>query len=40
MRKLREILRQKWPLGASHRAVAQSLRVSLGTVSAESEGRR
>ncbi len=33
MRKIREILRQKWPLGASHRAVAESLRVSLGTVS-------
>jgi transposase len=33
MRKTREILRQKWLLGQSHRAVARSLAVSLGTVS-------
>jgi transposase len=34
MRKTREILRQKWVLGQSHRAVARSLGVSVGTVSA------
>jgi len=33
MRKLREILRQKWVLGRSHREVAASLRVSVGTIS-------
>jgi transposase len=33
MRQIREILRQKWALGLSHRAVAQSLRVGLGTIS-------
>jgi hypothetical protein len=33
MRQIREILRQKWPLGLSHRAVAQSLGVGLGTIS-------
>src|SRR5688572_19337664 len=33
MRKTREILRQKWLLGQSHRAVRLSLAVSLGTVS-------
>jgi len=33
MRKIREILRQKWVLGQSHREVALSLRVSLGTIS-------
>jgi len=32
MRKLREILRQKWPLARSHRQVAASLHVSVGTV--------
>ncbi len=32
MRKLREILRQKWPLVRSHRQVAASLNVSVGTV--------
>ena len=32
MRQTREILRQKWCLGQSHRAVAQSLRLSSGTV--------
>jgi transposase len=32
MRKLREILRQKWTLGCSHRAVAGSLHVSVGVV--------
>ncbi len=32
MRKLREILRQKWPLARSHRQVAASLNVSVGTV--------
>lgn len=32
MRKLREILRQKWVLGRSHRAVAQSAGVSPGAV--------
>ncbi len=34
MRKTREILRRKWALGQSHRAVARSLSVSIGTVSA------
>jgi len=34
MRKTREILRQKWVLGRSHREVAQSLGVSVGMVSA------
>ena len=33
MRQIREILRQKWALGLSHRAVAQSLKVGLGTIS-------
>lgn len=33
MRKTREILRQKWVLGLSHRQVSRSARVSLGTVS-------
>jgi transposase len=33
MRKIREILRQKWVLGQSHRQVALSLRVSTGTIS-------
>ena len=32
MRQIREILRQKWMLGCSHRQVTASLRVSLGTV--------
>ena len=31
MRQIREILRQKWALGLSHRAVASSLWVGLGT---------
>ena len=33
MRKTREILRLKWELGRSHREVATSLGVGLGTVS-------
>ncbi len=33
MRKAREILRQKWNLGLSHRKVARSLGVGVGTVS-------
>jgi transposase len=33
MTKIREILRQKWELGASHRDVARSLGVSVGAVS-------
>ena len=33
MRKTREILRQKWELGLSHRKVARSLGVGVGTVS-------
>lgn len=33
MRQIRDILRQKWALGLSHRDVAQSLRVGLGTIS-------
>jgi transposase len=32
MRQLREILRQKWTLGCSHRQVAASLHVSVGVV--------
>ena len=32
MRQIREILRQKWGLGQSHRAVAESLSISNGTV--------
>jgi hypothetical protein len=32
MRKIREILRQKWVLACSHRQVAASLQVSIGTV--------
>lgn len=34
MRRTREILRQKWTLGRSHREVAQSLGVSTGAISA------
>src|SRR5437867_11502203 len=34
MRKTREILRQKWLLGCSNRAVAQSVGVSVGAVGA------
>src|SRR6266571_736171 len=34
MRQTREILRQKWSLGRTHRAVAQSLRISSGAVGA------
>ena len=34
MRRTREILRQKWALGRSHREVAQSLKVSIGSISA------
>ncbi len=33
MRQIREILRQKWTLGRTHRQVAEALRVGLGTVS-------
>jgi len=33
MRQMREILRQKWVLRLSHRAVARSLRIGLGTIS-------
>ena len=33
MRQIREILRQKWTLGRSHREVAGQLRTGLGTVS-------
>jgi transposase len=33
MRQIREILRQKWALRLSHRAVASSLGVGLGTIS-------
>ncbi len=32
MRQIREILRQKWCLGQSHRAVAESLGLGSGTV--------
>ena len=34
MRHTREILRQKWVLGCTHRAVAQSLGISHGAVGA------
>jgi hypothetical protein len=30
MRQIREILRQKWTLGRTHRQVAEALRVGLG----------
>ena len=33
MRQIREVLRQKWGLGLSHRAVARSLGLGLGTIS-------
>src|SRR4029453_1849622 len=32
MRQIREILRQKWAVGFSHRAVARSLGIGLGTI--------
>ena len=32
MRKTREILRQKWELGRTHRQVTESVGVSVGTV--------
>jgi DNA-directed RNA polymerase specialized sigma24 family protein len=32
MRQTREILRQKWCLGRSHREIAESLRISSGAV--------
>src|SRR3989454_3585052 len=35
MRQTREILRQKWSLGRTHREVAQSLRISSGAVGAK-----
>jgi len=38
MRHTREILRQKWALGGTHRAVAQSLGVSVGTVGTTEKG--
>jgi DNA-directed RNA polymerase specialized sigma24 family protein len=34
MRKTREILRQKWELGRTHREVAESVGQSLGAVAA------
>ena len=40
MRQIREILRQKWTLGRSHREVAERLGIGLGTVSSvERPGR-
>ena len=39
MRQIREILRQKWALSCSHRQVATSLGVSLGTISSVYRGR-
>ncbi len=33
MRQIREILRLKWEVGLSHRAIARSCSVGLGTVS-------
>src|SRR5579864_833491 len=33
MRQIKEVLRQKWVLGRSHREIAASLRVSTGGVS-------
>ena len=33
MRQIREILRQKWALRLSHRAVAHSLAIGLGAIS-------
>jgi hypothetical protein len=40
MRKTREILRLKWELGRSHREVAASLGVGVGTVSMALERAR
>ncbi len=40
MRQIREILRQKWALGQSHRQVARSLGVGLGTVSSVAQRAR
>jgi len=40
MRKIREILRHKWAVGRSHREVAASLGVSVGTVSAAEQRAR
>jgi transposase len=40
MRQIREILRQKWVLGRSHRQVAESLRIGLGTISVVLEKAR
>jgi transposase len=33
MRKVKEILRMKWALGLSHRAIERSLGTSIGTIS-------
>ena len=40
MRKIREILRHKWAVGRSHREVAASLGVSVGTVSGAAQRAR
>ena len=40
MRQIREILRQKWALGQSHRQVARSLGVGLGTISSVAQRAR
>ncbi len=38
MRQIREILRQKWTLGRTHRQVAAGLGIGLGTVSTIERG--
>ena len=37
MRKIREILRLKYEVGLSHRAIARAVTVGVGTVSAYAE---
>ena len=40
MRKIREILRLKYEVGLSHRAIARALTIGLGTVSSYAERAR
>ena len=40
MRKIREVLRLKYEVGLSHRAIARALTVGLGTISAYAERAR
>ena len=39
MRKIREILRQKWVLGHRHRAIARALGIGVGTVRGKAWGQ-